>query len=73
MMRSPSLSARFVRRSPSLSDILRRFHGMLLLRRARKHLARLDDHLLCDIGLTRADAMAEARRAPWDAPSHWRG
>lgn len=40
-------------------------------RRQRLHLDRLDDRLLADIGLTRAEAAAEAARAPWDAPAHW--
>jgi uncharacterized protein YjiS (DUF1127 family) len=42
------------------------------LRRSREQLARLDDHLLRDIGLTRAQAEREARRPRWDAPEHWR-
>jgi uncharacterized protein YjiS (DUF1127 family) len=41
--------------------------------RSRHALARLDDHLLRDIGLTRHEAEEEASRAPWDAPPHWRG
>ncbi|KAA2212442.1 DUF1127 domain-containing protein [Pseudoroseomonas oryzae] len=32
----------------------------------RHHLAELDDQMLRDIGLSRADASAEMRRAPWD-------
>lgn len=43
------------------------------LARSRHSLRLLDDHLLCDIGLTRAEALAEADRASWDAPAHWRG
>lgn len=46
--------------------------GHVALTRSRRDLRRLDDHLLHDIGLSRADAEAEATRAPWDAPSHWR-
>jgi uncharacterized protein YjiS (DUF1127 family) len=42
------------------------------LARSRRALARLDDRLLRDIGLTRADAEAEAERPRWDAPPHWR-
>jgi uncharacterized protein YjiS (DUF1127 family) len=42
------------------------------LSRSRRGLARLDDHLLQDIGLTRAEALAEAERPVWDAPSHWK-
>lgn len=34
-------------------------------RRQRRALALLDDHLLRDIGVTRGQALAEARRPPW--------
>lgn len=40
--------------------------------RQRRALARLDDRLLADVGLTRAQALAEAERPAWDAPQHWR-
>ena len=50
-----------------------RLQGALHLSRSRRALLRLDDHLLADIGLTRAEALAEADRAPWDAPAHWKG
>ncbi len=43
------------------------------LARSRRSLARLDDHLLRDIGLTRAEAAKEAGHKTWDAPSHWSG
>lgn len=34
-------------------------------RRQRRALAMLGEHLLRDIGLTREQALAEARRPPW--------
>lgn len=40
---------------------------------SRRRLTRLDDHILRDIGLTRAEAEDEASRPAWDAPLHWRG
>ena len=42
---------------------------------ARQHqaLLRLDDRLLSDIGLTRAEALRGADEARWDAPAHWFG
>ncbi|WP_431300593.1 DUF1127 domain-containing protein [Tabrizicola sp. BL-A-41-H6] len=43
----------------------------LEVRGQRAHLAKLDDHLLQDVGLTRDDAEAEAGRPIWDPPSHW--
>ena len=40
--------------------------------RQRRRLAELDDTMLADIGLTRAEARAEARRPVWDVPQSWR-
>ncbi|NDW44821.1 DUF1127 domain-containing protein [Ruegeria sp. PrR005] len=40
--------------------------------RQRRALARLDDRALDDIGVSRAQAEAEARRSVWDAPDFWR-
>jgi uncharacterized protein YjiS (DUF1127 family) len=54
-------------------SLLERLLQMAALRRQRLRLARLDDHLLEDIGLSRAEARREARRPAWDAPGHWRG
>ena len=42
------------------------------LARSRRALARLDDHLLRDIGLSRHEAETEAERPLWTAPPHWR-
>lgn len=41
------------------------------LHRQRAALARLDATRLHDIGLTEAEARAEACRPVWDAPPHW--
>ena len=40
--------------------------AMLHAAATRRQLARLDERMLKDIGLSRADALAEAGRAPWD-------
>jgi uncharacterized protein YjiS (DUF1127 family) len=70
--RAPShvLSGRRPRRSLTrfLADLLR----LGAIARSRGRLARLDDHLLQDIGLTREEAEAEATRPIWDVPSHWK-
>ena len=42
------------------------------LARQRRQLARLDANALCDMGITRAQVCAEARRLAWDAPKNWR-
>lgn len=52
-------------------SLLSRMVRALTLARSRRALTHLDDHLLHDIGLSREEAEAEARRPVWDAPSHW--
>ncbi len=54
---------------PSLLTGLIRLAGV---RRQRRALKALDDRALEDIGVTRTEAEAEARRAFWDAPESWR-
>lgn len=57
-------------RAPHRS-LLSRLRLLWSVRRQRDQLAALDDRALKDIGLTRADAEAEARRGFWSAPEHW--
>ncbi|MBM9595323.1 DUF1127 domain-containing protein [Roseitranquillus sediminis] len=52
--------------------IFRRVLAALALRRSRQTLAGADDHILRDVGLTRAEAEAEAARPIWDIPAWWR-
>lgn len=56
------------RRGSSLFALLRR---ALAARRERGALARLDERMLIDIGLTRDQARAETARPMWDVPPHW--
>lgn len=51
--------------------LLARIINMVSLHRQRRKLATLDDALLSDIGISRADALREAARPFWDAPTHW--
>ncbi len=44
----------------------------LSVMRQRRKLAQLDDAALKDIGITRAEASAEADRFFWDAPQIWK-
>lgn len=60
-----SLSRRSGRSLPPLSHLLSVW-------RERRALSRLDDAALNDIGITREEAMIEARRPLWDAPQAWR-
>ncbi len=50
---------------------LRRLLGAIALRRSRHQLIELDEHLLRDIGISRAEAYREAERPAWNAPHHW--
>ena len=69
MTRSATLTRRVSgRRRPSL---LARLADLLALRRQRARLRDLPPHILRDIGLTEAEARAEADRPLWDAPPHW--
>ncbi|NOD28699.1 DUF1127 domain-containing protein [Ruegeria atlantica] len=42
------------------------------LSRQRRNLAQLDAAVLDDIGVTREEASAEAKRFIWDAPQFWK-
>lgn len=46
--------------------------AMLAVNRQRRQLRDLDDAMLKDLGLTRAEAEAESRRIAWDVPAKWR-
>lgn len=46
--------------------------GLFALWRQRQTLASLDDTMLRDIGVTRAQAEAEAGKPIWDVPATWR-
>jgi uncharacterized protein YjiS (DUF1127 family) len=61
-----------LRLARTLVHVPARLLAAAALQRSRQGLRRLDDHLLKDIGLTRAEAAAEADRSVWDAPLHWR-
>ncbi len=45
--------------------------SLISLARQRRALSKLDDAALEDIGITRAEAEAEAARPIWDAPQNW--
>lgn len=60
-----ALHARPARRSFGFGQILDTW-------RSRQQLKRLDDRALSDIGVTRAEAQAEANRPVWDVPATWR-
>lgn len=53
------------------TGVFSRVLGYMALHRQRHALARLDAKALQDIGLTEAEARAEAGRPIWDAPAHF--
>lgn len=53
------------------AGLIGRIVAILALGAQRRRLAELDDAALADIGLTRAEAEAEAGRPVWDVPTHW--
>ena len=65
-------SVRSVSARPSRHGILSLFGLAIAARRQRKALKSLNDAALRDLGLTRAEAEAEANRPIWDVPAHWR-
>jgi uncharacterized protein YjiS (DUF1127 family) len=68
--RRQSLARRLVRRADRAITTLLRWQELVRQRRA---LLRLDDHMLKDIGLSRADALREGERRFWDEGSEpWR-
>ena len=44
----------------------------LAVRRQRLALRSLDENMLSDIGVTKAQAEAESSRPIWDVPTNWR-
>ena len=59
----------FTRRSRF--SILRQISKMIAVRRQRHELGAAPDYLLEDIGVTKAQAQAEAKRPVWDVPENW--
>ncbi len=53
-------------RSTGLQGFCAAFKQAWVAIETRRHLAEMDDRMLRDVGLTRAEALREADRAPWD-------
>ena len=56
---------------PKPRSIWARFGQYFALRRQRQQIVNLEDHLLDDIGITRAEAYKESRKSAWDVPNYW--
>ncbi len=59
-------------RAPRNRAFLKTLRHHLAVWQQRRALRQLDDTRLQDLGLTRAEAEAEAKRPFWDAPETWR-
>lgn len=70
-MNQTSTAHRLYDRAPAGAGLLPRLAAALRLRRERQQLSGLSATQLRDIGITRQEAEAEARRPAWDAPDHW--
>lgn len=51
---------------PARPGLLERLHRAWQVASTRHVLAEMDDRMLADIGVSRAEAQLEANRAPWD-------
>ncbi|WP_102226194.1 DUF1127 domain-containing protein [Acidimangrovimonas sediminis] len=71
-LHTSDLAVRGVRTTDPFSRLVHIVFGAFVTRRDRARLAELDDALLNDIGITRHEAMIEARRPLWDVPAHWK-
>lgn len=71
-LHTAQLTYRRVQKGGTLADLGRRARLGFAAWRQRRHLARLDDAALTDIGVTRAEALREADRPLWDVPAAWR-
>lgn len=56
-------------RAAAAGGVLPRILRALAVAHQRHKLARLSDHQLADIGISRAEALAEAHRPFWDVPA----
>ena len=45
--------------------------SLISLRKSRQDLARMDEYMLRDIGLSVDEAQAESQRSFWDVPAGW--
>jgi uncharacterized protein YjiS (DUF1127 family) len=57
------------RRKNLLSNLFHAIELAIAVRRERSELQGLSDHVLKDLGLSRADAFGEATRSLWDIPA----
>ncbi len=54
------------------TSLLSRLAKGFALAHQRRTLANLDNDALRDLGISKTDALIEAKRPLWDAPAYWR-
>lgn len=59
-------------RSNWVLSLLDRYFAAQALHKQHRALLLLDDSLLSDIGITRAQAITQAASLVWNAPNHWK-
>ena len=67
-----TMAVSHVQKRGSFADLIARLQSGLVAHAQRKQLRSLDDALLADIGLTRAQVEAECARPFWDIPTNAR-
>ncbi|WP_095590396.1 DUF1127 domain-containing protein [Actibacterium ureilyticum] len=67
-----SIIERHPARAAAAGGVLPRIYRAFAVAEQRHKLAQMDDARLADIGVTRAQARAEARRPFWDVPKGWK-
>ena len=75
MTQSHCSAASFPTQAPHRSWMLRlldRYFAAQALHKQHQALLRMDDYLLNDIGITKAQAIEQATGPVWDAPNHWK-
>ena len=75
MSRSHSYNAtspRHASHRPWSLRLLDRYFAAQALHKQHQALLHLDDYLLDDIGITKAQAIEQATGPVWDAPNHWK-
>ena len=70
-LHTSTLAVAHVQSRGTLADLVKRLRLAMTARRQRAQLAKLDDAMLADIGITPRQAATESARPAWDVPSTW--
>ncbi len=70
-LHTSTLTVAHVQSRGTLADLAKRLRLAMTARRQRAQLAKLDDAMLADIGVSPREAAAESARPAWDVPSTW--